>query len=125
MDWSEEALLASAREYLLRCYAQRSAVRVTEFAAVLNVPVSSLSRNFSRLCGCAPAAFFEKEQLQYARALLQQSDMRIADVAAAAGFGTPNTLFRAFRLNGYTSPRRYREMKKMILAAAASKTDCS
>jgi AraC-like DNA-binding protein len=50
-----------------------------------------------------------KLRLQKSCELLQQTDLSIADVAAASGFRTPEYFHRFFLKQTKTTPRRYRE----------------
>jgi len=70
-------------------------------------------RNFARVfrveVGCTPAVFVEHTRIEVARRLLESTSLRVEDVAAAAGFGTAETLRRAFARRVGTSPRAYRD----------------
>jgi transcriptional regulator GlxA family with amidase domain len=85
--------------------------------AALDVPALARragmsGRNFARVfraeVGMPPAAYVERVRVETARRLLETSDRSIEDVAAAAGFGTPESLRRAFARRVGVSPREYR-----------------
>jgi transcriptional regulator GlxA family with amidase domain len=69
-------------------------------------------RHFARVfrseVGMPPAAFVERVRVETARRLLESSRRAIEEVAAAAGFGTPESLRRAFARRVGLSPREYR-----------------
>jgi transcriptional regulator GlxA family with amidase domain len=75
--------------------------------------VAMSPRHFARVfrddVGCTPAAYVESVRVEVARRLLEQTGSSVADVARAAGFGTPETLRRAFARRVGTSPIEYRD----------------
>ncbi len=86
-------------------------------SAALDVPalaarVAMSPRHFSRIfraqVGVSPAAYVEAVRVEAARRLLEDSGDGIEGVAAAAGFGTPEALRRAFARRVGLSPREYR-----------------
>ena len=66
------------------------------------------SRTFRAEVGVSPAAYVEAVRVEAARRLLEDSSDGIEGVAAAAGFGTPEALRRAFARRVGLSPREYR-----------------
>lgn len=79
-------------------------------------------RNFARVfraeVGATPAAYVERQRLERARALLEDGAASVEDVAAQCGFGTVETLRRAFRRGVGVSPNEYRERFSSDLNAA-------
>ena len=59
--------------------------------------------------GCTPASYVERVRVEVARRLLETTGLGAADVARAAGFGTPETMRRAFARRVGTSPIEYRD----------------
>ena len=55
-----------------------------------------------------PAAFVRASRVEAARRLLEGSDAGLADVARQCGFGTVETMHRAFRRTVHTTPGAYR-----------------
>jgi transcriptional regulator GlxA family with amidase domain len=70
--------------------------------------VRHFGRRFRAEVGLAPAAFVERVRVETARRLLETTARSIEEVAAAAGFGTPEALRRAFARRVGVSPREYR-----------------
>lgn len=70
--------------------------------------VRHFSRSFRAETGVSPAAYVERVRVETARRLLETSQNAVEEVAARAGFGTPEALRRAFARRVGVSPREYR-----------------
>ena len=79
----------------------------------------NFSRAFGREVGSTPAAWVEATRVDQARALLEATSADTSAVAAACGFGSVETLRRAFRRRTGVSPGAYRDRFRTNLAAAA------
>ena len=70
-------------------------------------------RHFARIfrdeAGCTPAAYVERVRVEVARRLLETTALPGPDVARAAGFGTTETLRRAFSRRVGANPTEYRD----------------
>jgi transcriptional regulator GlxA family with amidase domain len=67
------------------------------------------ARCFTEEVGVTPARFVERVRVETARRLLEDTDEGVEAVAAAAGFGTAETMRRTFLRVLRTSPSGYRE----------------
>lgn len=65
-------------------------------------------RVFVREVGMTPGRFVERIRVEAARRLLEETSRGVPDVAAACGFGSPETMRVAFRRTLGVSPKRYR-----------------
>ena len=69
-------------------------------------------RNFTRVfrseVGVTPAAYVERIRLDSARRLMESTSLGVEQIAAEAGFGTAESLRRAFARGVGLSPREYR-----------------
>lgn len=74
------------------------------------VPVSrrSLERRFATTLARTPAEEIRKVHLERAQQLLVETDLSIAAVASAAGFGSPEYMSQAFKAVWHTTPLKYR-----------------
>jgi transcriptional regulator GlxA family with amidase domain len=74
--------------------------------------VSMSPRNFFRVfvreVGMTPGRFVERARVEAARRLLEETSRGIPDVAAACGFGSPETMRIAFRRSLGVNPKGYR-----------------
>jgi len=75
--------------------------------------VAMSSRHFARIfradVGCTPAAYVEQVRVEVARRLLETTSLAVDEVAATAGFGTTETLRRAFARRVGARPTEYRD----------------
>jgi transcriptional regulator GlxA family with amidase domain len=75
--------------------------------------VAMSPRNFARVfraeVGCSPAAYVEQTRLEVARRMLETTALPVDGVARAAGFGTVDTMRRAFARRIGASPTEYRD----------------
>ncbi|WP_411343540.1 helix-turn-helix domain-containing protein [Paenibacillus sp. WLX1005] len=76
-----------------------------------------LSRIFKKTTGFHVTEYINTIRVQAARELLSHTEMRIIDVAAAAGFGNVSHFGKVFKHICHISPRQYRqtERKKQAL----------
>ena len=83
-------------------------IQVEEVAANVGISRRALERRFSKILSRTPAEEIRRHHLEVAKKLLGQTDMRIPDIADAAGFGSPEYMAFAFRRELGLNPRRYR-----------------
>ena len=70
--------------------------------------VRAFSRAFRQETGTTPAAFVRASRVETARRLIETSDAIFEDIARACGFGTVETMHRAFQRTIGTTPGRFR-----------------
>jgi transcriptional regulator GlxA family with amidase domain len=68
----------------------------------------TFARTFRSEVGTTPAAYVQATRVEAARRLLETTAMGTAEIARACGFGTVETMHRAFRRTVHTTPGRYR-----------------
>ncbi|MFE3458239.1 GlxA family transcriptional regulator [Nocardiopsis aegyptia] len=81
---------------------------VADLAAVAHVSERQLTRIFKTELGMTPAAYVESARVEVARNRLESTDETLDRVATGCGFGTTDTLVRAFRRTLNTTPTEYR-----------------
>jgi transcriptional regulator GlxA family with amidase domain len=67
------------------------------------------ARVFTRELGITPARYVERARIEAARGWLEGSDASLDEVAAATGFGSAETLRRAFQRLLGVPPSAYRD----------------
>jgi transcriptional regulator GlxA family with amidase domain len=71
--------------------------------------VRTFSRRFHQQTGTSPAAFVQASRVQTAERMIEASDASFEEIARSCGFGTVETMYRAFqRTLGITPGRRRR-----------------
>jgi transcriptional regulator GlxA family with amidase domain len=68
----------------------------------------NFARAFRREVGMTPAAYVEAVRVDRARMLLETSETPVETIAAECGFGTVETMRRAFARRVRVSPSDYR-----------------
>ncbi|MFJ4714044.1 GlxA family transcriptional regulator [Streptomyces sp. NPDC088785] len=81
---------------------------VADLAAHAHVSDRHLTRLFKTELGTTPHAYIESVRVEKARHELESSDATLERVASVCGFGTVDTLVRAFRRRLATTPTEYR-----------------
>jgi transcriptional regulator GlxA family with amidase domain len=81
-------------------------------AAKAVVSVRHLNRLFGQHIGITPARYVEGVRVAAARGLLPRSSPSLASVASRAGFGSVETMRRAFLRAGHPTPGAYRDRSR-------------
>jgi transcriptional regulator GlxA family with amidase domain len=81
---------------------------VDALAARVAMSPRNFSRVFRREAGATPARFVEHVRVEAARRHLEESNASADEIATRCGFGTAETMRRAFLRTVRTSPREYR-----------------
>ncbi|MFI6877262.1 GlxA family transcriptional regulator [Streptomyces sp. NPDC050400] len=81
---------------------------VADLAAYAHVSDRHLTRLFKTELGTTPYAYIESVRVEKARHELESSDATLERIASLCGFGTTDTLVRAFRRRLSTTPTEYR-----------------
>ncbi|WP_444545270.1 GlxA family transcriptional regulator [Streptomyces cinerochromogenes] len=81
---------------------------IADLARHAHVSERQLTRVFKTELGMTPAAYIEAARVEAARNRLETTDDTLDRVASACGFGTTDTLIRAFRRKLDTTPTAYR-----------------
>jgi len=82
---------------------------VAELAARVAMSERNFTRRFAAGVGASPAQYVAHARLEAARRRLEENNLRIAQVARRCGFGTEESMRRAFVAELGVSPSDYRE----------------
>ena len=77
-------------------------------AAMTGLSTRSFTRRFRQATGESPMRYLARLRIGEARALLQHTDLAVADIGWRSGFGSPSRFAQAFRQVTRLSPREYR-----------------
>ncbi|MCX4725565.1 DJ-1/PfpI family protein [Streptomyces sp. NBC_00440] len=81
---------------------------VADLAAYAHVGERQLTRIFKAELGTTPSAYVESARVEVARNQLESTDATLERIVSSCGFGTTDTLVRAFRRRLDTTPTEYR-----------------
>ncbi|HYC88242.1 MAG TPA: helix-turn-helix transcriptional regulator [Thermoanaerobaculia bacterium] len=98
--------------YLLYCYRQGTAARVSEFAKFLGRDRAYISRTAGAILGMSLGNFLRARRLAYAAQLLRTTQLPMKEIALKAGFGTTATFYRRFTALHKMPPAVFREVTK-------------
>lgn len=104
------------RHHVLRNLSGR--LTVPGLAAHAHVSERQLTRIFKTELGTTPSAYIESARVELARHQLESGDATLERIATACGFGTVDTLVRAFRRRLGTTPTDYRQRFRTAGTAA-------
>jgi transcriptional regulator GlxA family with amidase domain len=104
---AERAPIRAAQE-LVRTRPEAD-LTVEALAEHAHMSVRGFARAFRREVGVTPAAYVETVRVERAVQLLHTTAVGSEQIAAACGFGTPETFRRAFRRRLGVSPSEYRD----------------
>lgn len=83
-------------------------LRIPTLAAHVGMSARHFSREFTRLLGCPPAEYVEQVRVDAARRLLESAPVLVTVAASRCGFGTAETMRRAFLRRLGVAPDDYR-----------------
>jgi len=83
-------------------------ITVDEMASRAGMSARNFARAFSREVGVTPARFVERARVEQARRRLEESRAGIDEIAGVCGFGSSETMRRAFLRNVRVAPADYR-----------------
>jgi transcriptional regulator GlxA family with amidase domain len=95
-------------------------LRVPVLAARVGMSERHFSREFTRALGCPPGDYVEQVRVDTARRLLESEPVLVTVAAARAGFGTAETMRRAFLRRLGVAPDHYR--RRFAAAPADGRT---
>lgn len=87
---------------------------VDDLAARLGVTSRHLSRLFRQHLGAGPLAIATTRRLLFAKRLIDDTDMKFADIAEAAGFGSLRRFNDAVRATWNRSPTELRKLRRPV-----------
>lgn len=111
-DPAAKKLLREANKYLRRSFKAESPPHVAEFARLLGLTPSALSRRFSSLAGTSASTYFKDQQVECAKRLLRNTRYSVTRIGYRAAFRTRRTFYRAFRHRTGLTPGEYRMQQK-------------
>jgi AraC-like DNA-binding protein len=109
---AEPVEIWKARRYIDEC--SREELSLTKVAKAVNMNANYLSENFKRVTGINFVDYVAHARFEDACRLLHDSDLRISDIAFAAGFQSLSQFNRVFKRFSGKSPTQFRAAKHTI-----------
>ncbi|MEO8403254.1 MAG: two-component regulator propeller domain-containing protein [Chitinophagaceae bacterium] len=103
---ADEKLLQKITRYLEENLSNPQ-LSVEELSRHVGMSRSSLYSKLLELTGQTPVEYIRSFKLDKAAALLEKSDMNIAQIAYSVGFSTPNYFAKSFKLKFHVLPSEY------------------
>lgn len=103
-------LLNIAKEYIDNNYAKE--LTLSQVAKYIYLSDSYFAHSFKDKFGISPKSYILKIRIEEAKELLENTDLRIADVALSVGFSSQQRFNDIFRKYTQITPLRYRQKKK-------------
>lgn len=104
---SKDSILLQILDYLAHNY--RSEQSIKGVAKILNVSPGYISRIFSEQIHISFSDYLHQLRLEYAKNLLETSDLSIMEIAMESGFGTLRSFNRVFKEYLHCTPVEYRK----------------
>ena len=101
-----DELIAEVQDILRSRYAEP--LNIADLASELGISSRSLNRRFKNATGLSPVIYLQQQRLNTARDLLRTSNLSIAEVANAVGYGDSDYFCRRFRDAMKQTPSDYR-----------------
>jgi signal transduction histidine kinase/ligand-binding sensor domain-containing protein/DNA-binding response OmpR family regulator len=111
VESEDEKLLLKITQYI-EANLNSATLSVEELSKYLFMSRGSLYSKIVNLTGETPVEFIRSIKLNKAAALLEHSDMKIAQIGYAVGFSTPNYFARAFKAKFNLLPSEYLILKR-------------
>jgi transcriptional regulator GlxA family with amidase domain len=107
--WSAQPRTDPIRAVVSAIHADPGAAHgIAELAGQAGLSSRHLQRRFTAEVGTSPAAYVERVRIEAAQRALTEGDEPLAAIARRCGFGTAETLRRAFHRNTRVTPSDYR-----------------
>ena len=83
-------------------------LRLYEIAFLCNLSLSSFQRKFKEIYNSSPSKYINKKRIEKAKELIDQNEMRIAEIGYSVGFESPSHFSKAFSRICGKSPMQYK-----------------
>ncbi|MEO9819128.1 MAG: AraC family transcriptional regulator [Paracoccaceae bacterium] len=91
-------------------------IRMSKFANRFGMSDATFSRFFYRNCGMNFSHYVRKIRIGYACSLLQETELKVVDVANDSGFRNLSLFNRQFKAEIGKTPQQYRKLSQMLRA---------
>jgi AraC-like DNA-binding protein len=109
---AEPVAIWKARKYIEEH--SREELSLKKVAKAVNMNANHLSENFKQVTGINFVAYVARARFNTACDLLRKPNLRISEIAFAAGFQSLSQFNRVFKKFAGRSPTRYRATRRML-----------
>ena len=109
---AEPVAIWKARKYIEEHADQE--LSLTKIAKIVNMNANYLSENFKQVTGLNFVEYVARARFEKACSLLHDGDLRISDIAFAAGFQSLSQFNRVFKRLAGKSPTQFRAAKHAV-----------
>lgn len=92
----------------IRRHIHISGLTISHIAASLDISISALNKAFETCEGESAFAFMRRERMQCAALLLEQSTLKISEIANEVGYSDSGNFSKEFKIYWYKTPRQFR-----------------
>lgn len=93
-------------------------LRLTRLAQMIDLSERQFDRRFKKVVGCSPGHYLQQLRCEQARQLLQDTNLTVADVAAAVGYQDGGYFTRIFKRQAGQTPSEFRQKVRAKLFSA-------
>jgi transcriptional regulator GlxA family with amidase domain len=115
-DLGREEIVSVAVRYMEENF--RNPLRMDDIADVVFLSTSRFTDIFATIMGRNPSEYLRYLRIEYSKALLTGTNMRITDIAMESGFSQPEYFARVFHQTTDMTPRQYRRLMTKAYARA-------
>ena len=106
---SAETKISPAIEYIRENYTADS-IKISHLASLCGISEVALRKQFQKQFAISPAVYIRNMRINYAKELMSNQDMSIADVAMLSGFNDVSYFSREFKKSEGISPKEYKSL---------------
>jgi len=122
LNRAEPVEIWKARKFIEQHSAEE--VSLTKVAKAVNISANYLSEKFKKVTGVNFVYYIARTRIEKARALLEDVDLRISEIAFAVGFQSLSQFNRVFKTLSGKSPTEFRgSLRKRSKAQRGRKSD--
>lgn len=115
--------VAQVVDYVGKHFAEN--MTVVEVAKHVGMNGPNLTKMFKKLCGLNPVQYIIQHRLLFAQGLLARTDLKVADIAKASGYGSAQNFHEAFKTACGMSPQEFRNSVDFRNVPLEKKGGCS
>ena len=104
-----ETKISPAIEYIRENYTADS-IKISHLASLCGISEVALRKQFQKQFAISPAVYIRNMRINYAKELMSNQDVSIADVAMLSGFNDVSYFSREFKKSEGISPKEYKSL---------------